>query len=99
MNTINLNTNHLNEIIIDVRTKGEWNMEGHADCTVNIPLDQFESHVDELKKFRKIILVCRSGNRAGLAQSILLNNGYKGTVENKGPWQNITCKTQTHEIH
>ena len=57
-----------NEIIVDVRTVEEWNGDGHADCSVNYPLDQFESKIEELKKFDKVIIVCRSGNRAGVLQ-------------------------------
>ncbi len=79
------------EIIVDVRTKGEWMYDGHADCAVNYPLDQFDSKIEELKKYDKVILVCRSGGRAGVAQMKLLNAGFKNKIENLGPWQNVTC--------
>jgi len=80
-----------NEIIVDVRTVEEWNDDGHADCTVNYPLDQFESKIEELKKFDKVIIVCRSGNRAGIAKAQLQAAGYTKEIENLGPWQNVTC--------
>jgi rhodanese-related sulfurtransferase len=38
-----------------------------------------------------VIVVCRSGNRAGAAKEILERSGIKN-VENKGAWQNIPCK-------
>lgn len=82
------------EIIVDVRTIEEWNEDGHADCSVNYPLDQFASKIEELKKYDKIILVCRSGNRAGIAKDQLRKAGYTKEIENLGPWQNITCKTK-----
>jgi phage shock protein E len=78
------------EIIVDVRTVEEWNLDGHADCSVNYPLDQFESKIEELKNYKNVILVCRSGNRAEQAKEMLESAGYTN-AENKGSWQNITC--------
>lgn len=78
-------------IIVDVRTVAEWDNDGHANCTVNVPLDQLESRMGELKKDQKVILVCRSGNRAGTAKQLLESAGFT-QVENKGAWQNIECK-------
>lgn len=78
------------EIIVDVRTVEEWNLDGHADCSVNYPLDQFKSKIEELKNYKNVILVCRSGNRAEQAKEMLESAGYTN-AENKGPWQNITC--------
>lgn len=79
------------EIIVDVRSIEEWNEEGHAECSVNYPLDQFDNKIEELKKYDKIILVCRSGGRAGVAKSKLMSAGYSKEIENLGPWQNVTC--------
>lgn len=79
------------EIIIDVRTPEEWNEDGHANCSVNYPLDQLESKLDSLKQYDKVTIVCRSGARAGAARNMLLSAGIKN-VENLGPWQNIHCQ-------
>lgn len=78
-------------IIVDVRTVAEWENDGHANCSVNIPLDQLETRIGELKKDQKVVLVCRSGNRAGKAKELLEGVGFT-QVENKGAWQNIECK-------
>lgn len=78
-------------IIVDVRTVAEWENDGHANCSVNIPLDQLETRIGELKKDQKVVLVCRSGNRAGRAKELLESVGFT-QVENKGAWQNIECK-------
>lgn len=89
----NKKTNQMNnskEIIVDVRSPEEWEFDGHADCSVNYPLDEIQERVEELKKYEHITLVCRSGNRAGVAKRILENAGIKN-VENLGPWQNVTC--------
>ncbi len=78
-------------IIVDVRTVDEWNEDGHANCSVNIPIQDLESRMGELKGYGKIVLVCRSGNRAGKAKVMLESSGYSN-IENLGPWQNIQCK-------
>lgn len=78
-------------IIVDVRTVGEWDSDGHANCSVNIPLDQLESRIGELKKDQKVVLVCRSGGRAGKAKEMLETAGFS-QVENLGAWQNVNCK-------
>jgi rhodanese-related sulfurtransferase len=76
-------------IVVDVRTPGEW-ADGHAACAVNYPLDEFASHIAELKQYQKVVLVCRSGGRAGSALSLLESAGYEN-AENAGAWENITC--------
>ena len=78
-------------IIVDVRTTEEWQQDGHADCAVNYPLGQFESKIEELKAYKNVALVCRSGNRAEQAKLMLENSGYQH-AENKGAWQNIVCE-------
>ena len=80
-----------NEIIVDVRTPEEWEYDGHANCSVNYPLDELSGKIEELKKYDHIVLVCRSGGRASVAQRQLESAGIKN-VENKGAWQNVTCK-------
>jgi phage shock protein E len=79
------------QIIVDVRTVEEWENDGHADCTVNYPLDTFETKIEELKKYDKVIIVCRSGNRAGVAKKQLVSAGFTKEVENLGAWQNVNC--------
>lgn len=94
METTNTIQTATNEIIVDVRSVEEWNEDGHATCSVNYPLDQFDGKIEELKQYDKIILVCRSGNRAGVAKAKLQSAGYTNEIENLGPWQNVTCKTK-----
>jgi phage shock protein E len=78
-------------IIVDVRTVEEWADDGHANCSVNYPLADLDSKVESLKAYDKVIVVCRSGSRAGVAVEMLEQAGFKN-VENKGAWQNIDCK-------
>jgi 3-mercaptopyruvate sulfurtransferase SseA len=53
METTNATKTATKEIIVDVRSVEEWNEDGHADCSVNYPLDQFASQIEELKKYDK----------------------------------------------
>lgn len=78
-------------IIVDVRTTGEWVNDGHANCSVNYPLDELSSKIDSLRNYDKIIVVCRSGNRSAVAKEMLEQQGLKN-IENMGAWQNINCK-------
>ena len=80
-----------NSIIVDVRTTEEWDNDGHAACSVNYPLDILQTKIDSLRKFDKVVLVCRSGSRANTALHMLEDAGFKEVV-NMGPWQNIVCK-------
>ena len=76
--------------VIDVRTPEEWN-EGHADGTVLIPVQELEARLAEVDalvggdKSRPVVVVCRSGARAGRAAAILKARGYS-TVVNGGAW-------------
>lgn len=72
-------------IVIDVRTKEEFN-NGHFKNSKNIPLDSLGGKVEKLKG-KEVILVCRSGARAGRAKGILQSHGI--TAYNAGAWQNL----------
>ena len=66
--------------IVDVRTPEEFT-EGHFPNAINIPLDQVAQRINEFKEMPKpIIAYCRSGNRSGIAVSILKQNGIADAV-------------------
>lgn len=85
-NKINLE----NSLMVDVRTREEF-ASGNFPGSVNIPLDEVRASLDIFKNSEKenIILVCRSGARAGQAESILKSSGVSKNVINLGPWQNL----------
>jgi rhodanese-related sulfurtransferase len=64
--------------VVDVRTQEEWN-EYHVPNTTLIPLDQLPNRLNEIPKDRKIVVVCRSGNRSQQGRDILLAAGYNVT--------------------
>ena len=79
-------------LIVDVRTIDEYRA-GHLDTSRNIPLDQIKNEINTLKKSGKpVITVCRSGNRSGIARSILKSAGVE--AYNGGAWTNLKKQIQ-----
>jgi phage shock protein E len=77
-------------LIIDVRSPSEFK-SGSIRGSRNIPLDQFQSRIAELKKTGKVIItVCRSGNRSGVAKSMLAGAGIE--AYNGGAWGSLEKK-------
>ncbi|MEZ4910267.1 MAG: universal stress protein [Saprospiraceae bacterium] len=66
--------------IIDVRSEKEFNY-GHVQGSVNIPLEQINNHIAELKNFETLIVYCRSGNRSVHAKRILDENGIHNVID------------------
>ena len=67
-------------VILDVRTPAELvGPLGKIDKVVNIPIQELESRMGELKKFKdnEIAVICRSGNRSNTGTKILRENGFK----------------------
>jgi rhodanese-related sulfurtransferase len=61
--------------ILDVREQSEWN-EGHIEGATSIPLGQLEARKSELPTDKKIVVVCRSGNRSAQGRDLLLKAGF-----------------------
>jgi len=74
-------------ILIDVRTSPEYVGElGHIPGTILRPLQEIDRWVAELngKEEEKIVLVCRSGNRSGVAGKYLVKKGFKKVYNMSG---------------
>ena len=67
------------EVIIDVRTIDEYN-SGHIENSLNIEWQAIDEINESIAKDEKIYLYCRSGNRSGKAQNILISMGYKDVI-------------------
>jgi phage shock protein E len=68
----------MDNIVIDVREPDEYS-SGHVDGAINLPSSKLSASEDELKdvtKDARIIVYCRSGNRANAAQEIIRGWGY-----------------------
>lgn len=75
-------------IILDVRTRDEYS-SGHIDTALNLPHDELERRLGEIpgNKVSEIVVYCRSGKRAKVAEDILVNKGYKNIKDLAGHWQ------------
>ena len=62
--------------LLDVRTPAEFGT-AHIPGSYNVPLDLLKEHREELRRHLEdeVVLVCRSGNRAGQAESLLAEAG------------------------
>ncbi len=61
--------------VIDVRSSWEF-ADGHVNNAINIPLEEITTRIDEINELqRPYLLYCRSGNRSGMACSILQQSG------------------------
>jgi len=79
--------------IIDVRTPGEF-MMGNVEGSINIPLDEVSSRVEEFKNIEgNVVLCCASGGRSGQATIFLQQNGLSN-IYNGGGWQTVDVLMQ-----
>lgn len=62
-------------LILDVRSQAEYEA-GHVPGAVLIPHDQLASRLSELDRERWVLVYCKSGRRAGLAEEVLVKNGF-----------------------
>jgi hydroxyacylglutathione hydrolase len=62
--------------LLDTRSKDEFD-EGHIKSATHIYLGHLQERIDEIPRTLPIMVVCGSGNRASVATSILLRNGYE----------------------
>jgi rhodanese-related sulfurtransferase len=60
--------------IVDVRSRDEY-LQEHIPGSQNIPLEELLSNTERLKQQEKLIISCRSGNRAAQACEHLQNMG------------------------
>lgn len=73
--------------VIDVRTPGEFS-SGHLGESINIPLQEIDMRLDEIKAIKTpIILCCASGGRSGQATAYLKNQGID--CKNGGSWHDV----------
>ena len=60
--------------LFDVREQEEWDA-GHVDGAVHIPMGEVVSRLAELPRDRRIVCMCRSGNRSGRVTVYLRGQG------------------------
>ena len=72
-------------LLVDVRSQGEWD-DGHLEGAVLIPHDQVKSRIAEFgeDKARPIVVYCKVGGRAGMAESALKKAGFTSVINGGG---------------
>tara|TARA_B100000768_G_C11228643_1_gene354017 strand:+ start:476 stop:751 length:276 start_codon:yes stop_codon:yes gene_type:complete len=76
--------------IVDVRTEQEFT-EGNVIGSINIPLNEIISRVEELKTMQPLVLCCLSGGRSGQATDFLRAQGFDN-VHNGGGWEIVDAQ-------
>lgn len=71
-------------ILLDVRTEEEYE-EGHAEPSINIPLDRLIEDFTRLNKEVPVVVVCQSGIRSEHAAAFLQQKAFREVV-NGGSW-------------
>jgi hydroxyacylglutathione hydrolase len=72
--------------VLDVRTLEEWHA-GHIPGAHHLELHHFEKAINQLPADRSIALLCRSGQRASLAASLLQKYGFSSVMNVRGGMQ------------
>lgn len=78
-------------VIIDVRSPMEF-MGGNIAGSINIPLQEIVSRLDEIREMNNPIFCCASGNRSGQAVNYLRSQGID--CENGGGWMELNYRLQ-----
>ncbi len=85
-------------VIIDVREDGEYcNGRGHIPGSLNFPWTSgvLTDRYTEIDPEKRILVICRSGNRSRYASNFLAGKGYRHIYEiggmNDWEWGTLTC--------
>ena len=72
-------------VILDVRSPEEY-AEGHIPGAINVPYDQIAANLDSLESFltAEVVVYCRTGRRAGVAEKALREAGFTQVVDLEG---------------
>ena len=75
-------------VVLDVRTREEY-AAGHIETAINLPHDELERRLGEIpgNKSSEIVVYCRSGKRARIAENLLVEKGYTNVRDLAGHWQ------------
>ena len=76
-----------NKTVIDVRRTNEFN-KGHAKDSINIPLQELEKRLDEIRSLSQpLVVVCGGGTRHVKAYELLKANGVES--QKGGGWKTV----------
>ena len=72
--TVHAAASDTSSLLLDVREMNEWE-ESHIDGATHIPMSELPDRITELSNGRRIVVICRSGNRSGKVTAWLLSKG------------------------
>jgi rhodanese-related sulfurtransferase len=81
-------------VVLDVRDRKEF-QAGHVTSAINIPFPTLEKRMEELAphKERTVVVVCRMGQQAGAAGTLLRRAGFQDVARLSGgmlSWRNAS---------
>ena len=87
-----------NVLVLDVRSPSEYK-SGHVPGAINVPHKTIKENLSLLNKHKDkdILIYCRSGRRAGFAESALSELGFDNLYHLKGDmngWQEANMKIE-----
>ena len=71
-------------VLLDVRTPGEYEYDGHIEGSNLIPLSMLAYRSSELAADKTIVCICRSGNRSYTACQQLAAQGFSDVINLSG---------------
>lgn len=91
--------NHDHAVVVDVSSPQEFR-EGHIPSAIGIPLPDLDKSLKKIQKYKDkpVVLVCRSGNRAHKAASVLRKNEFSNLyvlTGGLGAWQKENFPLET----
>ena len=80
-----LHASNTSIVVLDVRTKEEY-AQGHIAGAINMSHETVEDNLAALSQYKnsKVVVYCRSGRRAGLAEDVLTSNGFTNVIHLTG---------------
>ena len=77
-------------LLVDVRSEFEFEHDGHIENAKLMPLHDLGAFIDQLPREKRMVMVCRSGNRSMVACQQLMALGYNNVTNFNGgmiSWQ------------
>ncbi len=89
------NSDKHENVFIDVRTPEEY-LEKRIPGVINIPLNELETRLEELKPYKNIYVHCKKGGRGGQACEVLGGLGFENVYNLEGgldAWESCHLET------
>ncbi len=91
---------HEGAALLDVREPDAW-QAGRVAGALHFPLGQLEVRLASLPLDRRVVVICRSGNRSAIAASLLVRSGFDAVNLRGGmqAWSSAGLPLETGDAH